>query len=249
MKDIKSGRNLLLIFMAIIIVIIVIIAAPFVYQNYKEVLNPTHDKDGDGVPDNEDAFPNDPKEWRDSDGDGIGDNADNDDDNDGILDSQDYLPYNDAAIQVEIYKIRIKDYLVLNQQIGKIYAKIYIDENMYVLPAEGVKEVPIDEDTILNWSIKQNIDDSVGYHTIKIEFYYKDILNRDKMMDINGKDADKETGKTLTINYYIGNKVGNQYPEGGIYKIEDGSDDGNSGLFNEKDARIYFRIVTVDAKS
>jgi hypothetical protein len=36
------------------------------------------DTDGDGVPDSEDAFPEDPEEWMDSDGDGIGDNADQD---------------------------------------------------------------------------------------------------------------------------------------------------------------------------
>jgi len=36
------------------------------------------DTDGDGVPDSEDAFPEDPAEWKDSDGDGIGDNADQD---------------------------------------------------------------------------------------------------------------------------------------------------------------------------
>ena len=35
------------------------------------------DSDGDGVPDDEDAFPDDPTEWADSDGDGIGDNGDN----------------------------------------------------------------------------------------------------------------------------------------------------------------------------
>ena len=34
------------------------------------------DLDGDGVPNSQDAFPNDPAEWKDSDGDGIGDNAD-----------------------------------------------------------------------------------------------------------------------------------------------------------------------------
>jgi hypothetical protein len=33
------------------------------------------DSDGDGVPDSQDAFPDDPNEWLDSDGDGIGDNA------------------------------------------------------------------------------------------------------------------------------------------------------------------------------
>ena len=47
---------------------------------------PQDDADGDGVPDDEDAFPNDPDESVDSDGDGIGNNADTDDDNDGVLD-------------------------------------------------------------------------------------------------------------------------------------------------------------------
>ncbi|PIN73647.1 hypothetical protein COV20_05485 [Candidatus Woesearchaeota archaeon CG10_big_fil_rev_8_21_14_0_10_45_16] len=36
-----------------------------------------HDTDGDGTPDDEDAFPNDPDEARDADGDGIGNGADN----------------------------------------------------------------------------------------------------------------------------------------------------------------------------
>jgi DNA-binding beta-propeller fold protein YncE/cytochrome c peroxidase len=34
------------------------------------------DRDGDGVPDTSDAFPDDPTEWADSDGDGVGNNAD-----------------------------------------------------------------------------------------------------------------------------------------------------------------------------
>ncbi len=45
------------------------------------------DIDADGVPNSQDAFPNDPAEWKDGDGDGIGDNADPDDDNDGIPDA------------------------------------------------------------------------------------------------------------------------------------------------------------------
>ncbi|HUK64221.1 MAG TPA: galactose oxidase-like domain-containing protein, partial [Dongiaceae bacterium] len=39
-------------------------------------LAPAVDSDGDGVPDDQDAFPNDPTEWADSDGDGHGDNSD-----------------------------------------------------------------------------------------------------------------------------------------------------------------------------
>lgn len=34
------------------------------------------DEDGDGVPDKDDAFPDNPIEWKDSDGDGVGDNSD-----------------------------------------------------------------------------------------------------------------------------------------------------------------------------
>ena len=44
------------------------------------------DSDGDGVPDEDDAFPNDPNESVDTDGDGIGNNADTDDDGDGMPD-------------------------------------------------------------------------------------------------------------------------------------------------------------------
>lgn len=50
------------------------------------------DSDGDGYPDNIDAFPNDPLEWLDSDNDGIGNNADPDDDNDGVNDTIDNCP-------------------------------------------------------------------------------------------------------------------------------------------------------------
>ncbi len=46
------------------------------------------DSDGDGVPDTIDAFPHNPKEWKDTDHDGIGDNEDTDDDNDGLTDAE-----------------------------------------------------------------------------------------------------------------------------------------------------------------
>ncbi len=51
------------------------------------VVETIQDTDGDGVSDEEDAFPLDPEEWRDTDGDGTGDNADLDDDGDGMSDS------------------------------------------------------------------------------------------------------------------------------------------------------------------
>jgi len=49
--------------------------------------NESNDIDNDGVPDNIDAFPNNPNESTDTDGDLIGNNADPDDDNDGFSDA------------------------------------------------------------------------------------------------------------------------------------------------------------------
>lgn len=54
--------------------------------------SPFLDTDGDGMADEEDAFPNDPSEQLDTDGDGIGNNSDPDDDNDGRKDKNDAFP-------------------------------------------------------------------------------------------------------------------------------------------------------------
>ena len=74
-----------------------------ILQNYS-VIVPFIDSDGDGVTDEDDAFPLNPLETTDSDGDGVGDNADTfpndanettDSDEDGVGDNADVFP-NDA---------------------------------------------------------------------------------------------------------------------------------------------------------
>jgi len=50
------------------------------------------DTDNDGVPDSQDAFPDDPTETTDQDNDGVGDNADTDRDNDGVRNIHDAFP-------------------------------------------------------------------------------------------------------------------------------------------------------------
>jgi|GEM_PF-1504971 len=68
------------------------------------VAGPT-DTDGDGVADDEDAFPNDPNEWDDTDGDGVGDNSDTcpggddglDTDSDGVCDLLDACAGDDSS--------------------------------------------------------------------------------------------------------------------------------------------------------
>ena len=57
------------------------------YSNQVTFTVPMSDSDGDGVTDNQDAFPSDPSETTDSDSDGIGNNADKDDDNDQMPDA------------------------------------------------------------------------------------------------------------------------------------------------------------------
>jgi len=52
------------------------------------------DRDGDGVADAVDVYPDDPSESADFDNDGIGNNADTDDDNDGVSDDEDQMPFN-----------------------------------------------------------------------------------------------------------------------------------------------------------
>lgn len=56
--------------------------------------NLDEDSDGDGFPNADDDFDDDPLEWRDTDQDGTGDNADTDDDDDGVLDADDAFPRN-----------------------------------------------------------------------------------------------------------------------------------------------------------
>jgi hypothetical protein len=237
MKKIKPARNTLILFLGIILIIFIILVAPSIYKSYKDILNPTPDSDGDGVPDKDDAFPNDPNEHKDSDGDGIGDNADNDDDNDGVLDSFDYIPYDDAKIKIEVLKIRIKDYPLIGDK-SDIFLKIFINNNEYRFPEKGYITFDIDKDTYVECNITHDIDDSVGYHQIRIEMYYKTIAGIDKKIDINPKKDEN----SINISYYIGNKVGYQWPTDKEYECYDGSDDGA----RERDAMICFRIITVD---
>ena len=73
---------------------------PSIGNTIQVTMNPV-DSDGDGVPDSEDAFPNDPTETMDTDGDGVGDNSDAfpndpsetaDSDGDGVGDNSDAFP-------------------------------------------------------------------------------------------------------------------------------------------------------------
>ena len=65
-------------------------------KQYVLSADPDADADNDGVPNGDDAFPDDPDESVDTDGDGIGNNADPDDDNDSFPDPDDDFPEDPA---------------------------------------------------------------------------------------------------------------------------------------------------------
>jgi Matrixin/Thrombospondin type 3 repeat len=81
LKEFQSGRNPTVNENAIIMII-------------NSILLEENDTDKDGVPDSQDAFPEDANESVDTDNDGTGNNADTDDDNDGVADSSDAFPLN-----------------------------------------------------------------------------------------------------------------------------------------------------------
>lgn len=96
---------------------------------------PPVDSDGDGTPDDEDAFPNDPDEDTDSDGDGIGDNSDPDNndgpkgdkDGDGIDNEHDLSnDGNQVPDQLEepgVFEICINNPPVIGGKIGICYSE------------------------------------------------------------------------------------------------------------------------------
>ena len=67
------------------------------------------DVDDDGVPNDQDPFPNDPSEWLDRDGDGIGNNADADDDNDGLSDSDEISIHGTDPLSIDTDRDGIAD--------------------------------------------------------------------------------------------------------------------------------------------
>lgn len=101
----KKNIILLITVLSVALLIYLIILNAFTYIS-SESIEPPPDFDGDGVPDSEDAFPEDKSQWYDRDNDGYGDNPDGlnpdafpddqnewiDSDGDGVGDNSDAFP-------------------------------------------------------------------------------------------------------------------------------------------------------------
>jgi hypothetical protein len=147
---------------------------------------------------------------------------------------------------VRIDTVRIKDpvdlYSMTNP--GEIFARIYVDDVLVGdMPSEPA-ELEIDQVYNVNWSIYYNVSDDRS-HKVRIELYDKDVVG-EEMLDINGVSPSKDpSGYYLEINYYLGTGDVGRFQT----STSDGSDDGNTGLSDDKDAMITYTITTVDMSS
>ena len=258
-KKAKSGKVLIAIFIFAILVVVAIVAAPIIYKSVPSH-NKTDDSDGDGMPDEWELAnglnPNDPGDRNsDADSDGLtnyeeyqlGTDPQNPDtDGDGIPDGLDLIPKADAGIRVTITKIRIKDFVDFPKKpTGQIFARIYVDDNLVgEVPSEPA-ELEIDKIYDVNWYITTNVSDDRS-HKVRIEIYDKDLIG-EEMLDINGESPAKDkAGYYLEINYYLGTGDVGRTQTSDSNNPPDGSNDGNSGLQDDKDAMIEYTITTID---
>jgi len=257
-KKAKSGKILLAIFIFAILVVVAIVVAPIIYKSVPSH-NKTDDSDKDGMPDEWELAnglnPNDPGDRNsDADNDGLNnlgeyqkgtDPQNPDTDGDGIPDGPDLIPKADAGIRVAINSLRINDFVIFKKPTAKVFSKIYIgDELVGEIPSEPA-ELKIDKDYDVNWSMVYNVQDDRSLYKVRIELYSMGLWGKE-MLDINGDSPSKPpkdpSGYYLEINYYMGkDNVGRFQSD-----ISDGSNDGNIGIHDDKDAKIEYTITTID---
>ena len=110
------------------------------------VLQPVIDSDGDGVEDDEDAFPNDPNETHDDDGDGVGNNTDEfpqdpdeqfDNDGDGVGNNADDFPNNKYASNWSTIYAAVGTFIVLLIGAGVMISRMKQEDELPNVPASN----------------------------------------------------------------------------------------------------------------
>ena len=146
----------------------------------------TDDVDGDGVVDEEDAFPRDPSEWADLDGDGIGDNEDKDDDGDGIIEGIDVDDRVDTAMILNLETFRAIEKMDYWDNQAEIYICVYLNgTSLGCAPGENYYW-PLETGTTysLDFEFFADLPDDTRYHEIQITPWDSDAFD-DDIMDIN----------------------------------------------------------------
>ncbi|MDD1767205.1 MAG: hypothetical protein LUQ27_01380, partial [Methanomassiliicoccales archaeon] len=197
----------------------------------------------DGYPDSQDAFPDDPNEWRDSDNDGIGDNSDSspyDLDNDGFGDDTDLRKDYDAGIKIGLNKVRVTDEVDLWEDTAEVYFYVWV--NGALQPRiDNIGELwtlTVGNEYAINKDFRFNVDDNTKLTTIKIALMEDDMLSEDDYIDISGTSLSDRT-LDVTFDISTGNWTGDD-----ITGISDGSKDG-SQLSDDDDGIIWYSLEVV----
>ena len=103
---------------ALVAIMLIATTSFWLFSPQSSPFDSIRDSDGDGHPDDRDAFVNDAREWADSDDDGVGDNADefpndatesSDADKDGFGDNRDDCPYEAGTSYVNAFGCLVQD--------------------------------------------------------------------------------------------------------------------------------------------
>ncbi len=203
-----------------------------------------NDSDNDGYGDNSDAFPFDSTEWIDSDGDGIGDNSDHypsDYDNDGFPDDNDLNIFNDLALRLSLQKFLVADEVDLVFRNADIYFEIYINERLEARIDNNGKtwSATVGEIYQIDDWVIYNFDDDQRYTNIRIMMWDYDYLLKNDAIDINGED--KNTGLTITFDAKTGAWSGSD-TDGHTQ----GADDGRR--FVDKDGALWYDVEVLEVE-
>lgn len=237
--NLNVGRKTII---SIFVVILVAVSTLGCLQD-GDIFDPDRDSDGDGYPDSQDAFPDDPNEWRDSDNDGIGDNSDTspyDLDNDGFGDDTDLRKDYDAGIRIGLSKVRILDEVDLWKNTAEIYFYVWV--NGALQPRiDNIGEpwvVTLGSDYTMNKDFRFNVDDNRQLTEIRIALMDDDILSEDDYVDISGASAADRT-LDVTFDLSTGNWTGDD-----TTGVTDGSRDGTQ-LSDDDDGILWYSIEVV----
>ena len=202
-----------------------------VQQEWSVIFVDINDRDGDGVNDDEDAFPDDVNEWLDTDTDGIGNNADTDDDGDGMPDDweirNDLNPLvNDADLDPdEDKKTNYQEYL--DGSNPQASCNIPIAAIQLLLLDDETRSSSSEKPTFVPYTLNPVITDT---HVVKVVYHdsgeYR-ALSHHSTYSKARTSADgllwSELSSYDILNITLTGKSYNRYPyeikENGIYKI------------------------------
>lgn len=199
------------------------------------------DSDGDGIVDEEDAFPHDASEWRDSDGDGIGDNSDqlpNDGDNDGYSDSVDLYPDGDVGFVFSISKFKVVDPVDMFSDRAQIFFTLAVDgQNVGRLDNGGEAwSAQVNVAKSVSETFRVNVPDDQRHVSLSLTMYDEDGWDDNDVLDIDGTSS----GRSLDLVYDVVTNTWSGDDDGVGY----GSEDGTAGE-DDDDAAVYYDITRV----